>query len=256
MDFYLVSLVLGFAGMAFMAVGGLGHGQHGHGGHGHGHGGDGAHFGHGGHGGHVGGGHGHGDVNLHGAGHAMPVAHGHAGAAAHGHAAPVAHAGHGEAAVHHAHSAADAGRGLVLAGLGNLVSPRVVSSVAFGMGATGVLAHPYLGGPLLFGAAAAGGVALEALVMRPLWGGMMRFVSRPAQMLDATVMDTAQAVTTFNPRGEGLISLELDGQVRQLLGVLTPGEVQAGVRVKSGDRVLIENVDAERNRCTVSYLGS
>ncbi|HET6763673.1 MAG TPA: hypothetical protein VFH27_08370 [Longimicrobiaceae bacterium] len=251
MDFYLVSLVLGFAGMAVMAVGGLGHG-HGHGGHGHGHGGDGAHFGHGGHGGHIGAGHGHSDVNLHGAGgHAMPVA------AAHGHAGPAAHGGHGHGPAHEgAHGAADAGRGLVLAGLGNLVSPRVISSVAFGMGATGVLAHPYLGGPLLFGAALAGGVGLESLVMRPLWGGMMRFVSRPAQMLDATIMDTAQAVTTFNPRGEGLISLELDGQVRQLLGVLTPGEVQAGVRVKSGDRVLIENVDAERNRCTVSYLGS
>ncbi|MDB4949093.1 MAG: hypothetical protein JWM27_1742 [Gemmatimonadetes bacterium] len=251
MEFYLVCLILGFLGMAFMAVGGLGHG---HGGHG-----NGGHVGPGGHGGHSG------DFNLHGAaGHApaLPAA-GHAGPIGHaapvGHAGPVAHAAHGGHAAHgHAHGDAGGsdGRALMLAGLGNLVSPRVVSSVAFGVGAGGLLAHPYLGEPLVFGVALLAGVGLEALVMRPLWNVMMGFASNPAMMLDSAVMDTAQAVSSFNARGEGLISLELDGQVRQLLGVLAPVDVQAGVRVKAGDRVLIEAVDPERNRCTVSYLGS
>jgi hypothetical protein len=242
MDFYLVSLILGFAGMAFLAVGGLGHG---HGAHSHG-----GHTGHVGHGGHAG------DVNLHGGGHAGAL---HAGAQA-GHAVATAHhaghAAHGHAQHGHGEPQGVDARSLVLSGVGNLVSPRVISSVAFGMGAAGLLARPYLDGPLLAGAALAGGVGLEALVMRPMWNLMQRFVSRPAMTLETAVMETAQAVTSFDRRGQGLISVELDGQIRQVLGTLRPADREAGLRVRAGDRVLIEAVDAGRNCCTVSYLGS
>jgi translation initiation factor IF-1 len=244
MDFYLVCLILGFAGMAFLAVGGLGHGQGSH-----------AHGGHVGHGGHAG------DVNLHGAGHAGALhagaQAGHAGhaVAPHAEGAHVQHAGHVHAHHGHGEGGGDA-RSLVLSGLGNLVSPRVISSVVFGMGAAGLLAHPYLGGPLLALAALAGGIGLEALAMRPMWNLMQRFVSRPAMTLETAVMETAQAVTSFDSRGQGLISVELDGQITQVLGTLRPADREAGVRVRAGDRVVIEAVDAGRNRCEVSYLGS
>jgi hypothetical protein len=43
--------------------------------------------------------------------------------------------------------------------------------------------------------------------------------------------------------------------VVQLLGELRPEDRAAGVRVRAGDRLRVEDVDGERNRCTVSYLG-
>ena len=45
-------------------------------------------------------------------------------------------------------------------------------------------------------------------------------------------------------------------QVVQLLATLTPAERASGMRVRTGDRVRIEEVDPARNRCVVSYLGS
>jgi hypothetical protein len=65
-------------------------------------------------------------------------------------------------------------------------------------------------------------------------------------------MDNAVAVTGFNRQGEGLVRLDLDGQVVQLLGVLTLNERDAGVRVAAGDQLLVEAVDPARQRCTVS----
>jgi translation initiation factor IF-1 len=43
--------------------------------------------------------------------------------------------------------------------------------------------------------------------------------------------------------------------VVQVLGTLRAEDRALGVRVRAGDRVRIEDVDVERNRCTVSYLG-
>jgi hypothetical protein len=65
-------------------------------------------------------------------------------------------------------------------------------------------------------------------------------------------MDDAEAVTGFNRQGEGLVRLDLDGQVVQLLGVLTSSERAAGVRVVAGDHLLVEDIDSARQRCTVS----
>jgi translation initiation factor IF-1 len=70
--------------------------------------------------------------------------------------------------------------------------------------------------------------------------------------LESGVFDEAEAVTGFNRAGEGLVRLDLDGQVVQLLGVLTADERAAGVRISAGDRLLIEAVDPARQRCTVS----
>ena len=45
--------------------------------------------------------------------------------------------------------------------------------------------------------------------------------------------------------------LELDGQVVQVLGSLRREDRDAGVRVRAGDPVRIDDIDAQRNRCTV-----
>lgn len=100
-------------------------------------------------------------------------------------------------------------------------------------------------------AAVAGGVAFERLLVNPLWNFMFRFASSPAQTLESSVEDDAKAVTNFDKNGQGLIAVEVDGHVVQVLGTLTQTDRDSGVRVRAGDVVRIEDVDADRNRCTV-----
>jgi hypothetical protein len=178
-----------------------------------------------------------GDVSLH-------SGHGHAGHAAHAdHAGDVSHDG---GAQHH-----DSGHGWVW----QLLSPRVLFSVLVGLGATGLLAKPVLGGVLLFLLALAGGVAFEAALVRPLWNFLFRFASAPALTLESSLMDTGTAVMRFDASGSGLIALEVDGQVLQVLATLRPEDRARGVSVRPGDRLLVEEVDGARNRCVVSWAG-
>jgi translation initiation factor IF-1 len=74
--------------------------------------------------------------------------------------------------------------------------------------------------------------------------------------LDSAVADEARAVTSFDASGYGLVAVELDGQVVQLLATLTAAERNAAHKVRAGDRLRIEAVDTARNRCTVTYLGA
>jgi hypothetical protein len=136
------------------------------------------------------------------------------------------------------------------------LSPRIWFSVLVGFGATGLLLQHQVSGWILLGVALLGGLAFEGLLMRPLWSLVSRFESDPAMTLETGIMDDAEAVTGFNRQGEGLVRLDLDGQVVQLLGVLTAEERAAGVRVAAGDRLLVEAVDPARQRCTVSRRDS
>lgn len=245
MDFYLFSLLLGFAGLLVMALSGVA-------GHGGGH-----HAGHG-HGGHLhAGGHHAGDVNVHGvgghaltAGHAAGDAGGHALAPGHGHAAHgAAHQGHhGDHAHHGEHGA---GREIGSWFL-SFLSPRVLFSILVGIGAAGLILHGVLPEPLLAAAAVAGGLAFELGAVRPVWNFFFRFGSEPALTLESAVTDTATAVTGFNRDGEGVVKIELDGQIVQLLARLSPADRAMGVPVHAGDSVVVEEVDAVRNRCVVS----
>jgi translation initiation factor IF-1 len=70
------------------------------------------------------------------------------------------------------------------------------------------------------------------------------------------VEDEVRAVTGFDRDGHGLVAVELDGQVVQILATLRAADRAAGVRVRAGDRVRVDEVDAARNRCVVSALGS
>jgi hypothetical protein len=67
-------------------------------------------------------------------------------------------------------------------------------------------------------------------------------------------MDEATAVTSFDRNGQGLIAVEVDGQMVQILGTLKSGDREMNVRVPAGSRLRIEDVDAARNRCTVSLI--
>jgi hypothetical protein len=218
MDLYGFCLALGGTGLAAMAVGGL------------------AQLGHVGHGGHA----------AHG-GHASHAGHAHGGHAHTGQHA--AHAGHGTsqaAHAHHARHANEQGAGRLM----SLLSPRVLFALLVGVGAGGLLATP-LGEPWRAGAAVLVAAAFEGLLVGPLWRLLFRFESAPALTLESAIEDDARAVMGFDANGQGLVALDVDGQIVQLLATLAPDDRARGARIRSGDVVRVSSIDAARNRCTV-----
>jgi hypothetical protein len=175
--------------------------------------------------------------------------HGNHGHASHGHA----HGGpaHGGATRHGAvRSSSSASRLL------SLLQPRVAFSVLVGFGAVGLLLRPFVGEPALLAAALGGGLIFEWGLVAPLWRFLFRFASEPAETLETVVSDEARAVTGFDANGNGLVAVELNGQIVQLLATLNADERAAARKVRAGDRLRIESVDDTRNRCTVTYLGA
>ena len=224
MDLYIFSLALGGAGLGAMALAGFGHGAGARGG------------ARGGMRGGARGGHGH--------------AHGGAHHGAHGHQ-------HGGSAHQHDVPGALAPSTLVSHGVSALISPRIVFSFLLGFGAAGLLLRSLIGGGLPLLAATVGvGILFERLLVAPLWRFVSRFESSPALTLESCITDEARAVSSFDARGQGLVAVELDGQLVQVLGTLRHEDRDAGVRVRAGDRLRVEDVDGARNRCTVSYLGA
>jgi hypothetical protein len=165
------------------------------------------------------------------------------------HASPSSHTGHHAVS---ARAGARSGGGRVGGrALWALLSPRPLFSILVGFGAVGLVLHSILPGAALFAVAALGGLAFEFGLMRPLWNFLFRFESAPALTLESCIGDEARAATSFDAKGNGLVVLELDGQVVQVLGSLRREDREAGVRVRAGDPVRIDDIDAQRNRCTV-----
>ncbi|MGH9888488.1 MAG: hypothetical protein ACREBE_23345, partial [bacterium] len=72
--------------------------------------------------------------------------------------------------------------------------------------------------------------------------------------LESAIADEATAVTAFDANGQGIVSLEVDGQVVQILATLQPDDRLLGTRVRAGQRVRIQDVNAAKNCCTVTLL--
>lgn len=179
---------------------------------------------------------------LSGLGHQGHAGHGHAGH----HGGHIGHGAHGRGG-HEGHASAQSF-------WWSIASPRFLFSVALGFGAVGELVRPVFGGPLQLAAAIAGGVLFEWALMRPLWNFVMRFASTPALTLESAVADEATAVTAFDANGRGIVSLELDGQIVQILATLKSVDRDLGVRVRAGQRVRIDDVNPATNQCVVSLL--
>ena len=173
--------------------------------------------------------------------------HGHAGhgSGGHGHGGEV-HAGHADGS--HAHPAP--AHPAQAHPLFSLLSPRVLFALLVGFGAGGLLASP-LGEPWRAGAAVLAAAAFEGLLVGPLWRMLFRFESSPAATLESTIEDDARAVMGFDANGQGLVALDVDGQVVQLLATLSAEDRARGARVRSGDLVRVSSIDAARHRCTV-----
>ena len=215
MDLYIFCVVLGAAGMAAMAFLGFAS-SHGGGHHTH----DTA--GHEMHG--IGGSHAH-SITGH---HAPPHTHSH----------PIEHIGR----AHHSP-------------LWSWLSPRVLFNFLVGFGATGLVMERLVGPVLALPIAILGGVGFEMLVVRPIFNSLFRFESQPAQTLESALMSEGRAVTGFDANGNGLVAIELGGEVVQVLGIQLAKDRKSGVRIRTGDMVRIEEVDSTRNRCTVSRIG-
>lgn len=178
--------------------------------------------------------------------------HGHA---AHGHGHGHSHAGHGQAAAHghgstHGHAArAPSASGRILA---QLASPRVIFSALLGFGLAGTLMRGAIDGSARFLLSVVAGVVFERLLVSPLYEFAFRFASAPARTLETSILEEATVVASFDANGDGIVQIELDGQVVQVLGSLTPADRARGIRPVAGTRVRIEHVDSARNACTVS----
>lgn len=218
MDSYTFALALGGAGLAAMAALGVSH---------------------------LGG-------HQDGAGHAGHATHTHAGHDTHAVILPHAHGAHAS----HANlptarlTARDGARGLLL----SLASPRTLFSLILGFGATGLLLRPLLGGVVLAAAAVVGAIVFEGAIVRPVWNALFKFASAPAASLEGSLMSEATASSGFDADGNGLVAVEVDGQLMQCLGTLRPEDRALGIRVRAGDRLRVEDVDPRRSRCTVSYI--
>jgi hypothetical protein len=177
-------------------------------------------------------------------GHAGHVG-GHAPGGGHG----VAHGGHA-ASQSHGHVAG----GVSHAAMWLLMSPRFLFAGLLGFGLVGVMLQSWLGGTVLLLAAIAGAIVVERILVNPLWKLALRFASNPATTLDGAIESDAVAVSNFDRNGQGIIAVEVDGHVQQVLATLTAADRAAGARVRAGQRVRIEEVDSERQRCSVSLL--
>lgn len=186
-----------------------------------------------------------GGFSQHGGGHGAHGGHGHGGGA-HGHGG----AGHGSGGHGHVH----VGNGVPSPFMMVLMSPRFFFAWLIGVGLSGMILRSWLGGALLAVLAIAGGVLFERLLVAPLWKLAFRFASDPALTLESALDSEATAVSAFDQEGHGLIALEIDGQVVQLLGTLVAKDRELGIKVRSGERLRVEEIDTARNRCVVSRL--
>jgi translation initiation factor IF-1 len=229
MDLYIFCVVLGAAGMAAMAFLGF---ASGHGG---------------GHHTHSTAGH-----EMHGIGGS------HAHAAAHHHALPHGPPSHTIAQVGakpHSIASTQAVPHSWTSHVLSWLSPRVLFNFLVGFGATGLVLERLVGPVLALPIAVLGGVGFEALIVRPIFNSLFRFESQPAQTLESALMSEGRAVTGFDANGNGLVAIELGGEVVQVLGTQLAQDRKSGVRIRTGDAVRIEEVDSTRNRCTVSRIG-
>jgi hypothetical protein len=167
------------------------------------------------------------------------------GAAGHGHAGHAGHGAHGG----NLRSIKTTQQNPLLA----LMSPKLLFSVCVGLGASGLLLRPLLGnGVILFGCALAIGIVFERALVTPIWNFAFRFASEPALSLESVLSSDATAVTSFDTSGHGLIAVEVDGRLIQMLGTLQKVDRELHVKVVAGAKLRVEEVDEKRNRCTVS----
>ncbi len=130
-------------------------------------------------------------------------------------------------------------------------SPRVIFSLlttygAFGLALVdGAHLHKTLAAMLAIIPAA----LIEKYAVGPYWNMLMTFEGIPSSPLEELTFSEAEAVTPFR-NGKGMVSVNRDGRSVQFRATLPDDQCSVPVRV--GDKLRIEQVDAEHERVTVS----
>lgn len=134
-----------------------------------------------------------------------------------------------------------------------LPSPRAIFSLLALYGAFGnALVRAFHLSPTF---AALGALLLallvERLCVKPLFSLLFRFQAPPSSPLEALIHTEARAVVPFR-NGRGMVSVELDGRLIQLVARLR--DDQAGLPVAVGDTVRVEDIDATLETVTVAFI--
>ena len=133
-----------------------------------------------------------------------------------------------------------------------ILSPFTIFTLCLGGGLTGIVAASFLRGPLVPIIAVAGAIGFEFAVVNPLSDFLLQFGGEPAGSLEGAVYSSAMALGGFDSHGKGIVEVEVDGQLRQILAQLDQDEVQRSVAVAKGDRLVVIEVDPASGRCLVS----
>lgn len=130
-------------------------------------------------------------------------------------------------------------------------SPRLIFSLLALYGAFGnaLLRAAHLSPLVAALVAVLPAAAIERFAVTPLWNLLFRFEGRPSSPLAELVLGDATAVTAFR-NGRGIVSIVRDGRLVQFSARLI--DAQAALEVRVGDRLRVEDLDAERERLTVS----
>jgi hypothetical protein len=133
-----------------------------------------------------------------------------------------------------------------------LPSPRLVFSLLALYGAFGnLLAAVGLDLPWSALVAIVPAAAVERFAVTPLWRQLFALDGRASAPLEELVLADATAVTAFRG-GRGIVSIVRDGRLVQFSARLADAQLELPVRV--GDRLRVEDVDAARERVTVSIV--
>jgi hypothetical protein len=133
-----------------------------------------------------------------------------------------------------------------------LPTPIDILSMCVGAGLTGILLRHILASPLLWIAVIAGALVFDLAIVRPIFSALLNFASKPSAGLEGMVALDAEAVSRFDESGRGIVRVNMEGLVVQLLAHLEPDEVGHGAVVQKGDRVIVTEVNAKSNTCRVS----
>jgi hypothetical protein len=132
-------------------------------------------------------------------------------------------------------------------------SPRAVCSVLalYGAFANALLRAGHYSFLIAALGAAVPALLVEWFLIRPVWNLVFRFQGQESSRLEELVLCDARAVVPFR-NGRGVVSAVRDGRSVQLAARLTDEDAKTPVKV--GDRLRIEDVDASRERVTVSVV--
>ena len=172
----------------------------------------------------------------------------------HGHGGQV-HAGHGHGGQTHGQQHSEHSQGRDFSLLWSLLSPLTFFSLCLGIGATGLLLKPlHLAMGIVATAALVGGVVFYSLLIRPLMGFVFKFASKPSDALEGTLAREAEALTSFDASGKGLVRLTVDGQIVRIIATLEESDRADALPVQRGEKLTVTSVDGHTNSCHVTRL--